>query len=619
MEPLQHPARKNYIQIMKKLTLLSLLFLTLFACRKDIDETNTVSVTEEPPVTVIVDYDPEIIDVTATLFGTVSDESGNPVADAAVTLGSNETTTDESGRFLFKDITMNQAGTYVEVKQNNYFPGSYRFFPEESSVNYTSIVLMDKTNKGSFNATEGGIISDAEGIGLDFPANAIVTADGAAYNGTVEVYARWIDPTADNLMEIMPGDLQGLNTGLEEVALGSYGMMAVELETPAGQALNLGNGQKATLTFPVPAELLADAPSEIPLWSFNETYGIWVEEGSATLNGNEYIGEVAHFSFWNCDYPYPLIQLSGTIITQNGTPLANAWVKLTMNNGNSRFAYTNNNGTFSGKVPQDEAFVMEVGQYYYCPEVFYTANIGPFTADTDLGDIVVDAEDHMLEVTGTVLDCNGDPLTNGVIEVTLEFGYPHTAYITDGTVNMAILNCNDTSTVATVIATNFDDFEQSDVLTYSVVDPLDLGTVNACGNQLAEYLLFTIDGMTTTFVDVTFVSGGPDSTFLWAGSAGQNDYNLNMGFDEITGAGTYTGDIVQYVSGFVPGNSSDYWWQCSNNPTSNNCGIDAFEITAYGAIGEPIEGTFSGTTEFNDNSGQVVTLPYNAEFKINRQ
>lgn len=96
---------------MKKFTLLSLLFLTLSACRKDVEEQVTTPETPNPN-TVVSDYDPVII---------------------------------------------------------------------------------------NFESSNGGTLSSAEGIALSFPANSIIDADGNTYDGTVNVDARWINPTADNL------------------------------------------------------------------------------------------------------------------------------------------------------------------------------------------------------------------------------------------------------------------------------------------------------------------------------------------------------------------------------------------------------------------------------------
>ena len=41
----------------------------------------------------------------------------------------------------------------------------------------------------------------------------------------------------------------------------------------------------------------------MPLWYFDEQKGMWVEEGVATKQGNQYVGTVNHFTDWNCDIP----------------------------------------------------------------------------------------------------------------------------------------------------------------------------------------------------------------------------------------------------------------------------------------------------------------------------
>ena len=91
-------------------------------------------------------------------------------------------------------------------------------------------------------------------------------------------------------------------------------MMAVELQGASGESLNIAEGSTATLTFPIPQEILGNAPAEIPLWSFNENLGLWVEESVASLQGSNYVGEVSHFSFWNCDAPFELVELSFQLV-----------------------------------------------------------------------------------------------------------------------------------------------------------------------------------------------------------------------------------------------------------------------------------------------------------------
>ncbi len=605
---------------MKKLTLLSLLFLTLFACRNDVDETLSSEETTTPPIITISDYEPEVINVTATLFGTVLDEAGNAISGASVSLGNNAKTTDDGGRFVFNDVTMNSEGTFVEVIKNGYFEGSDRFFPQEGSVNYTTITLLARENSGNFVSSDGGVITTSDGVSLDFPANSVVSSNGTTYEGEVEVYARWIDPTAENLQEIMPGGLQGISEpldgssgDLEEVALASFGMVAVEIESPSGQSLNLGNDLNATITFPIPDELIGNAPAEIPLWYFSDTYGIWVREGTATLQGSNYVGEVSHFSFWNCDAPFPLVELQGMVVSEDGNPIQGGYVRITIvSSGWSACGWINSEGVFSGKVPKNEELTIEILQNYNSCSV-YSANIGPFSDDVDLGTITV-TDPTVVDITGTILNCNGDPLENGWVEITLGDD-TYTYYVSNSNnLSVALNNCDD-ETEFTIVAVNIDDLEQSDAITYTIADPTDLGNVNACGNQLAEWLNLTLDGVQSTFLDVSFVIGGPDSTFLSAGLPG-TDFNIYMGMEDIPGPGTYT-DIVDFVSMFAEASSGAVSMQC-NGPIGGSCVIDEVVITELGAVGENVIGTFSGSADFFDNMQQTVNLSFTADFQIIR-
>ncbi len=604
---------------MKKLLLFSMLMLALFSCRKDVNNVSVEEITESPNE-VIINYDPEVNEVTATVVGFVTDENGSPVANANVELGSQTTSTNDRGRFIFKDQIMNSKGTFVQVFKDAYFNGSKRFFPKDESDNYINITLLDRTSIGTFPSNQGGLISSSEGIQLEFPANSIVNSSGETYNGTVEVSARWINPEADNLYSIMPGNLQGVNSAGEEVALASYGMMAVELEGENGEALNLGNGLKATLTFPLSTDMAANAPAEIPLWSFNEDYGIWVEEGSATLQNGTYIGDVSHFSFWNCDFPYPLIELSGTAQNEDGSPFANGYVMVKFQDGNiiySAGAQTDANGYFSGKVPMNEELTLIVyDQYdpYNGCGILLSMDIGPFADDTDIGIVVVNDPD-VLNISGVFTDCDSEALTNGWIDI--EIGTRnYSFYIGDGNdFDVAIYNCED-ATDLNVTVVNLENLEQSDVTNYTISDPLDLGTISACGSTATEYLTITIDGITTNFVDVGIGFYGPDSSFISAYHPGQSTH-VNLELDEITSPGVYSGDVVNGLWMNLPTSNGPVSIQCWD-PQPNNCGVEELIITELGEVGENVIGSFTGTSDFIDSNQQTVTLSYSATFEIIR-
>ena len=111
-------------------------------------------------------------------------------------------------------------------------------------------------------------------------------------------------------------------------------MTSVSMTDNAGNKLQLkpGDDGKARVTFPVPADMSDDKHigDPIPLWSFDEERGIWVEEGVATYNAEEnvYEGYVSHFSWANLDWPEKRATIAVTVVDDDGTPIPN--VKVTI-------------------------------------------------------------------------------------------------------------------------------------------------------------------------------------------------------------------------------------------------------------------------------------------------
>lgn len=603
---------------MKKLAiLLTLAFLSLFSCRKDVDESLSETIENNPPIITTIDYEPEVDPVYATIFGIVQTETEIPIENAIVRIVGEityTTTTDEKGRFFFRDTTMNQAGTYLTVSKTGYFEGSDRFFPREASINYTKITLLNKSSIGSFLSIEGGTISSADSISLYFPPNSIVTQDGENFEGTVNVLAQWIDPTADNLGEIMPGNLQGLNSDLDYVSLFSAGMIAVELESTTGESLNLGNGETATMTITVPDELLNTAPAEIPLWYFHEELGLWIEDGKAELVGNQYVGEVSHFTFWNYDGPLPSIVLSGTAVSSDGSSFQNAEIKITTTDGwHSGHGYTDNIGFFQGAVIADQILNIEI--YFNNNCTAYTSTIGPFSQDTDIGEIVISAP-NQIDFSGTIVDCDNNPLTNGYLVVNIG-GTDYSYYINFGTINASIVYCTN-ETELTVVTTDLTNSEESDEQTFTISNSLDLGNILACGNQLTEWLTVSIDnGPVTTFPSLDYIYS-IDSIQIYADDTPNSSFNVAMRMKDITGPGTYNESNINHSYHFISSNSGGTLSNtCGFYTPFSDCDYDSFVITALGtAPGEFIEGYYEGTLDFKDNNNQTATHFIEVDFKI---
>lgn len=599
---------------MKNLSLFVLLCLVLFSCRKNLDTELTNIIEPNPPVIKI--------DVSAAVQGIVLDESGNPIAEAFISLGEDNTWSNEDGLFVFNNMTMNQSGTFIKAEKEGYFNGSTRFFPKEDSKNFAKIILMETQIIGSLDAGTGGTVSSSEGISLAFPPGSIVDANNETYNGPFSIAARWLNPEAENIFDIMPGNLQGINADGSQVALVSYGMMAVELFDQDGNLLQLGNGEKAMLSFPLPQNYLSQAPTQIPLWYFNESTGLWEEEGQASLEGNYYVGEVAHFSFWNCDVPFDLVKVSGRLINkspdQSLIPIANAFVKFSSFSIGTGFGYTDQDGYFAGFIPQGVELKMEVYEREDCNTQIYATTLAPLFADENLGDIICQAPGQYIEVIGSLVDCDENPITDGWIKATLN-GNSSMHYVDNNDFQFFLFNC-DAATEIEIIGIDYAAEEQSEPQVFPMEDQINVGSIQACGVEVEEFFRLNLNGEDR--VHVLDLEKMAESQVVFGNGSSSP---FSMTFWDPTGQAIAPGEYDQSnVLTFSYRGTFDF----SNNMQINNgCSgltldciqINNFTITGYsGVIGDFAIGNFSAMIDlFEPGSGErYEDLPLTVEFSL---
>ena len=568
---------------------LCLVVLLIFSsCLNDIED--VVSTQERPDPAILENYNPIIRLVSGSLVGFVQDQNGDPVTDADISLGTLTTNTDEFGHFFFNDVSLNARGSLVQITKAGYFDGSRRFFPLDGEKSYIKIELIDKIFSNSFNAQAGSTISLPGGASVQFAGGSISKNNGEAYDGNVRMAASWLNPSMASTLNRMPGSLQGVDEFNLEVALGTYGMLAVELEGSGGEALNLAEGTTATLTMPVPAALQASAPDEIPLWSYYEPLGIWVKEGTATLTGGSYVGEVSHFSFWNCDAPFPLIEFEAQFIDADGNPLINHQINILYSGSYTGSGWTDYNGFVSGLIPANAD--LEIQVLNICHEVVFTMPIGPFSDDVSLGQITVPDGTGVNStiITGELLNCDGQPVLEGI--VLAEYLGQTVYHYTDGSpFELTLTSC---SGLTEVVVTGIDltDLTQSDPMVVNPNLQTDLGQISVCDQQLQNYIELTVDGVTALYTNPTVqtdtfnndtTATGYTNIQAFAQQTGGGEYYIYFGFEGTT-MGSYGGD-ANYIEII-----QDYGleWQFQGGQFEN------LVVTAYGEPGEAIIGTFSG-------------------------
>ena len=345
------------------------------------------------------------------VMGQITDERGNPITFVEVRIGDQTQKTDINGVFMFESAEMEENVGYVTATKAGYFPGSRTFIPKPNGTVVKINLLRTKT-AGGFNSTVGGTVS-FENVQLQFPANA-VTLNGAAYSGSVAVYANYIHPDSSSFYDEMPGNLIGNQYGNIR-GLTSYGMMGVEIRTNTGQELEIAPGSSVTANFPLSDEWLLTAPDTIDLWSFNEEQGVWIDEGLAFKNGNVYTAQLPHFSFWNCDRPWEAVFLNGTITDDDGNPLSNIQVNISNPTIGQASDITNNTGHFGGLVPANLDLSLSLAlscDVFTLLPLLTDSLLGSFSKDTSIVFENIPLPE-MRNVKGFVKNCENLPLEAG--------------------------------------------------------------------------------------------------------------------------------------------------------------------------------------------------------------
>lgn len=527
--------------------------------------------------------------------GRVIDEEGLPVANARVRASGEMAMTDANGVFQLASVRMSASDAILSVSKIGYFNFSRAYIVQNGSTQIATIQLLRKELAGTINGNSGGTVQVPGGASLVFPAGSV------NHSGQVNVYARYLDPTSPNLPMNMPGDLRGINAGGEEQTLASFGMIGVELGSPGGQELNIAAGQEVEITMPIPAGKLSVAPAQIPLWYFDYDRARWVEEGSAQKVGNQYVGKVKHFSFWNCDAAFPVVQLNGKVYQDSSsTPLVGATVRLTIvSSGWQGYAWTDANGAFGGSVPQNEAMKLEIVLPDQCgSQVLYMQDIGPFSADTTLAPIIIDtAITQAVKISGHLVNCNGQPIQGGYAKINVDG--VEAAVFTDqaGKFTMNLLNCSNSAS-GTVTGYDLTNLLESGPLTFSIdTNNIDLGPVEIC-NSLSEYIQFTIDGQSFTKIE-PLGQVYPDSL-----PAGGNVTNLSA-YDTAQVSAIYMIFKNNEQTGTFP-LSALY----VNNLQAVPASTVSTTVTAFGNVGDPIIGTFSGSFQDANSTNHTISGSY---------
>ena len=578
------------------LTTIFILFGSI-SCNKDEDNSNPAA-----PGTVTGQK------ITTTISGKVYDNLGALISGATVTIGSKTATSNLWGIYLLEDVEVPADRAVITASKTGYWDQQKGLIASANATNYANIVLFPDNKTYTVNALSGGTINLPGGTSITFPANAFSTASGTAYTGTVLLTAHEILTNEQTFgMKIPGGDLLATDKNNQSVLLISYGMAGAELYDAVGNKLKLAAGKQAQISFPIVSTQTASAPATIPLWHYDNTAMKWIEEGTATKTGNNYVGTVSHFSWWNCDISNSLATLTFTIVDCLGLPLENALVKLNIiSSGWVGYSWTNSLGICSGLVPANTTFSFEIldpTQSWWSGQTgFIGGPIGPFITNTNnLVPTITISTTNCGAISGEIRNCS-NTLTGATVALlqnnqlisfqVTQTGLYNFSGLSAGTYQLVaykgLLTTDTTAVVSTSVNT---------VMNLNLCDTLSTGNnfQLTFTSTLVPSIAFSLDVNSATFVDT------PNEKFIkviYTDSASGNTGIFHINVPQYAN-GTYPWDLTTtYISGSMFYAGVSYTMQA---------GIPGQTIlTATPAVGGFMNGSFTGSVSL---TGGINSIP----------
>jgi PKD domain len=247
---------------------------------------------------------------------TVRGADGALLAGAQVNMGTATGTTGTAGVAQFAQapagndqvLSVSKAGFITQVLSVDLVAGTT---PQDIGVRLLAVkqtIAIQQAEQAQV------LLANSLGASVSVPANALVNAAGAVVTGPITLQLTPWDISGTDLLA-MPGNGQALDRQNNPAELISAGMMTVDFRDAGGNKLQLGAGKTADIQMDLPyASVNRQAltiGTPIPLWFFDESKGLWVEDGQGVVVASNtspvglgFKATVSHFSTWNWDFKF---------------------------------------------------------------------------------------------------------------------------------------------------------------------------------------------------------------------------------------------------------------------------------------------------------------------------
>ncbi|MCX5468355.1 PKD domain-containing protein [Acinetobacter nematophilus] len=345
---------------------------------------------------------------------------GTLLSHAKVTIQGQSVNTDQNGRAILKlTLPQNMPQVIATFEKSGFIRQSIVYEVANLKALSVNLLAIKQVVPVSDISMAQVIQSQNLGASITIPANAFVKNNGELATGLVNVeFTPWDITNAD--LNAMPANGVARDAQGNIVNLISAGMITATFKDSQGQELQLATGKTADIQMNLPVKSLNNQEmkvgTEIPMWYFDETNGLWNEEGKGQVvashqssTGLAVHATVHHFSTWNWDLKF---ENSGSVFVQcqsSGQALpCNVTARITLNDGSAL--------TKSNSVPKEGLSVVNMpssGSIYWSAKDLTGTMLGEKTSATS-GNVIIDlgkpTTDHFIKCelpNGTAVSCSG--------------------------------------------------------------------------------------------------------------------------------------------------------------------------------------------------------------------
>jgi hypothetical protein len=248
----------------------------------------------------------------------VDSSTGAAGANVAVTAASQSTSTDAQGNFTL--ATAAEGDVLLLFSSDSYALQAREVTVVSGVTTSVSVQLVPVAATVIFDPAAPPLLTVAGSPAqVSLAAGSLRTAAGAMPTGPVTARLTPINVSQES--ELLPGDY-----AVGAAQFESFGAFDMTFTDAAGNALTLAAGQPATIRIPVGTRSPGPLPATTPLLFFDATTGLWVQEGTATLDAASqyYEGTVTHFGNWSAGALYTASIITACLLDANSQPVAGA-------------------------------------------------------------------------------------------------------------------------------------------------------------------------------------------------------------------------------------------------------------------------------------------------------